>query len=143
MCLLFRSNLPIPGSGHSCPRGFGSCRRRVYKAHAFRRAPPPRQQLNPFLRDSKEAPREVVTNAKAITALPFDPETELLTRSDGKGGCCLQESVIERKCKQAEEERKKWTEAGFSFHRGLGFVDTSEDEEESPDRTRATLSPAG
>ena len=36
MCLLFRSNLPIPGSGHSCPRGLGSCRRRVCKAHAFR-----------------------------------------------------------------------------------------------------------
>ena len=44
VCLLFRSNLPIPGSGHSCPRGFGSCRRRVCKAHAFRRMPAGRPQ---------------------------------------------------------------------------------------------------
>ena len=37
MCLLSRSNFPNPGNGHSCPKGFGSCRRSVGRTHAFRR----------------------------------------------------------------------------------------------------------
>ena len=35
------SNFPNPGNGHCCPRGFGSCRRRVRSVHAFCRTSPP------------------------------------------------------------------------------------------------------
>ena len=103
--------------------------------------PPLRRQLNFFLHNSEEAPREVVTSVRPITAFPLDPQTELRTESDGKGGWRLQESVMERQRRQAEEKRKQWKKAGFSFYKGLGFVDTSEDEEESPEHARATLSP--
>ena len=95
MCLLFRSNFPNPGNGHSCPKGFGSCRRRVGKTQLPIHTPPRSARAiigagsvkrSPTRRDSKFSGRRHCLYKNKPTARPKAPIKGARTTQSGSVG---------------------------------------------------------